>query len=740
MGKQSREKKEKRNQEEQPEKKVLFSSGFEKACLFVITCGIYIVLFSPLVVSTKFFFPFVAPKTTFFRIGVEIIFAAYLLLAASNSRYRPKINPLAIAVFLFIAVFILTSFTGINFDRSFWSTYERMTGIWTMLHLLAFFIVLSGVFKERKDWERLLGVSIIVGVILSLYILSGKGISTRGGGTIGNTSFMAAYLLFDIFFAVALFLSKKGGWRIFAGISLVPMLYVVFDVSARGAHASFWLGIFLLAMGYLFFSRRKNLKRLAWAVVLFLIISVSLALVFQPPFLKDRADKLLYKQMTPRFTVWEMAWEGFKERPVLGWGPENFNVAFNQNFNPCLFTARCGKEIWFDRAHNIVMDTLVTMGAVGFLSYLAIFGTALFGILKIIPRISNIRDIFLPLGMGVLLVIYFFHNMLVFDMINTYLVFFLVLAFIGFLVWGGKEEAEPKRRKVGPFFGSLVLVATLVSLYLGNIQPIKAGYHTVQMLGIQELEASIDNFKKSLNSLMIKYEPREHFSQRVTRNIVGQSGQAQYLLEASALAKKEMEKSAEQNSLDFRPHLFLGKLYNVSYYITQNSRDLVRAEEVLTRAIELSPTNQQGYWYLGEVMLPQGRSEEAVALFEKALELEPEYDQSRWYLAMAYSATGKPSEARREMEKIESYWQNDVQNLKKAINIYIQLQDDQALVPLYLKVLESEPDNSNIWASLAASYANTGQIDKARQAALKAVEINPDLTSKIQEFLDSLPQ
>ena len=221
MGKQSREKwqkREERGSEASSKSGVQFGlsrtetkfpvRGLEKTCLFIIKWGTYLVLFIPLIINTNFFFPFVAPKTIFFRIIIEIILLAYLLLVMKNRAYRPRINPLTIAVSLFLAIFILTSFTGINLHRSFWSTNERMTGIFTMLHLFAFFIVLTSVLKERKEWERVLGVSVIVGVILSFYILMGKELSTRGGGTIGNTSFMAAYLLFDVFFALILFFSN----------------------------------------------------------------------------------------------------------------------------------------------------------------------------------------------------------------------------------------------------------------------------------------------------------------------------------------------------------------------------------------------------------------------------------------------------------------------------------------------------------------------------------------------------
>jgi O-antigen ligase len=338
MGKQSREKWERlsrRNlgEDKREDREITPQSGLEKTCLFIIRWGVYLILFTPLIIHKSFFFPFVAPKTIFFRIMVEIILAAYLFLAITARNYRPKINILTVAIALFLGIFILSSFVGVNPDRSFWSTNERMTGVWTMLHLFAFFIVLVSVFKRRKDWERALGVSIIVGVLLSLYVLSGDELSSRGGGTIGNTSFMAAYLLFDIFFAIILFLAKRGAWQIFTGLSLLVMLPVLFTSSARGAIVAFFLGVGLLILGYLFFSQSKTLKRTAVAIVLVLVIFAIILTIAQPAFLKSEIEHTI-REMRSRFVVWETGWQGFLERPILGWGPENFNNVFLKYFNP----------------------------------------------------------------------------------------------------------------------------------------------------------------------------------------------------------------------------------------------------------------------------------------------------------------------------------------------------------------------------------------------------------------------
>ena len=69
MGKKSREKKlrkEENEKENNLEKKINFSSSFEKVCFYIVKWGIYLSLFSPLILSRSYFFPFVVPKTIFF--------------------------------------------------------------------------------------------------------------------------------------------------------------------------------------------------------------------------------------------------------------------------------------------------------------------------------------------------------------------------------------------------------------------------------------------------------------------------------------------------------------------------------------------------------------------------------------------------------------------------------------------------------------------------------------------------
>jgi len=166
MGKRSREKKERRLREEiQPGREK--EEGISPILVGIIRWATYLILFAPLIISGQYFFPFVGPKSIFFMGLVEIIFFTWLFLIVFNPKYRPRFNILSIALILFLVVLILSTVFGADISRSFWSKYERMTGLLMWVHLFAFFLVISSVFK-KQDWIKIFSVSIFAAILMSL--------------------------------------------------------------------------------------------------------------------------------------------------------------------------------------------------------------------------------------------------------------------------------------------------------------------------------------------------------------------------------------------------------------------------------------------------------------------------------------------------------------------------------------------------------------------------------------------
>ena len=115
MGKKSRLKKERRKDLKENQQSSLpppFLTFFIKYFTFVI-------LLTPLIVSGRFYFPFVGPKSLFFMGGVEILFFCWLILILNYRRYLPKPNKVLFGLGLFLLVLILSAILGVDFSRSF---------------------------------------------------------------------------------------------------------------------------------------------------------------------------------------------------------------------------------------------------------------------------------------------------------------------------------------------------------------------------------------------------------------------------------------------------------------------------------------------------------------------------------------------------------------------------------------------------------------------------------------------
>jgi O-antigen ligase len=640
----------------------------------------YLILFTPLILSSKFFFPFVGPKSLYFFAISEIIFFLWLILIFIDSRYRPQINALLIALSIYLFIFILASIFGVNFSYSFWSKYERMTGILMHLHLFSFFLVLGSTFKEG-DFKKFFGFSNFVAILASFIALANlKNPTMRGGGTIGNESFLGTYLLFNVFFALYLIFKTKEFAKIFSIVSFLILSFsllligvnlknlsftkalsaIFFKEGARAAKLSFYGGLVLLFFLWLIASKRKILKILgSISLISSLIFSafVFYSLLTQP---EGFFRKLIEKEVGSfggRFPVWQEAWQGFLEKPLLGWGPENFEFSFVKHYNPCMPTPECGGEIWFDRAHNIIFDTLISTGILGMISYLLIFAAIFYILWK--NFVKNKTDFFTPGIFTSLFIAYFVQNLTVFDMVSSFMVFFLSLAFVASFE---KDFEKKEIKKLSPLYLIFVLILFFVSFYEFVILPVLTDGYII--LAIKEKIGTPERlkyFQKALSTSPLgKFQIRQFFAENEMANLDFKNLNENVKKEIEFLIE-ELKKSTKESPLDFRSFLRLGDLYNI--YVFFEPAKVKEGEEILRKAIEISPKNQQGYWSLAQNLIYQGRIDEAISLIQKAVDLEPKFKNSHLILIRVLKIAGKEDLAKQKFEeaiKINPNWEEDL--------------------------------------------------------------------------------
>ncbi|MBI4095156.1 MAG: O-antigen ligase family protein [Candidatus Liptonbacteria bacterium] len=393
---------------------------------------LYASLASALVVLSATFFPFIGGKYYFFRISIEFSLIFLLLHWAFEagpgelgSLFRRAVsNPLFIAVSLFAFFYVLASFFAYDPSGAFWSNYERGEGGFQMMHYYIFFVLLTFHFRDWSSWRRAFYLFLSIALLMILYGILANGVLEIPGvnsgadadrlvrfvgpysseslpesawgrltlarfqGTLGNPAYVAPFLMFSIFYASFLWLSsaepkkKTGnanwkGWVAFSGLMLVFLFFFVLS-QTRGA----FLGLGAGGIAYLlslFFARPQARKAIGGTLAGLLIVGGFLVYYRNTDVVKkipgtrflELADVGLGdRTIQTRFWTWNSAWQGFKERPILGWGPENFSITFDKYFDPRHFVPNMNTETWFDRAHNVVFDYLAATGVLGLLSYL----------------------------------------------------------------------------------------------------------------------------------------------------------------------------------------------------------------------------------------------------------------------------------------------------------------------------------------------------------------------------------
>src|SRR3989344_1061155 len=247
---------------------------------YIVIGGLFLIPFVPLIIANSLYFPFIVGKAFAFRILIEIVFAAWLVIMLLDSRYRPKLSWISGSIGSFLFIIFLANIFGLNPYFSFWSNFERMEGFVTLLHLGAFFVVLGSVFDE-KLWKRFFHVSLGVSVFISFYSLFQLfgWIEIRQGGarvdgTMGNAIYLALYLMFHFFISLFYFLKAQKYW-LFYLLTMLLNLIIIYFTASRGVILGLDLGL-IIAFSLIFFleKERKVLRRNIGITLLTLIVLI----------------------------------------------------------------------------------------------------------------------------------------------------------------------------------------------------------------------------------------------------------------------------------------------------------------------------------------------------------------------------------------------------------------------------------------------------------------------------------
>lgn len=779
----------------------------QQALRYIVLGAIFILPLLPFLVAESLFFPYITGKNFAFRVLVEVMLGAWIVLMLLDARYRPRFSWLLGCVAIFVAVIFAADLFSENVFKSFWSNFERMEGWVTLAHLLAYFVVAGSVLTTQRLWlawfSTTLAVSAVLGVMGVFEVIdamSGEG-RNRIITTFGNATYVAIYSVFHVFFA-ALVLARHQlpAWGRTLVLATIPLnLFALFFTATRGAILGFLMGIGLSMLLVMLFEglRAARVQRwfgLAYGIlfaalgVLFVLlvigasapasvilgtvtlvglvagihaiivlstrdvawlpktaagITLALVVVIGGFFAAKDTDLV---QRTPvlsrfasidiesgtvnaRFQIWHMAWQGFQERPLLGWGQESFNYVFNKYYAPEMYN----QEPWFDRVHNIVGDWFIAGGALGGIAYFSIPLILLYYLWWHRSAGAPFSRTEQSLITG-LLAAYFFNNLFVFDNITSYVLYFTLLAYVHQRV--SAQQAPLTAQWVVPaqtvktIIAPAVLVVTIGAAYGINA----AGYFTARdllqgLVGRNNPETNLSYFESALAYDFIgRQEVREQFLQAATALARNQNVDPQLKQEYFTKAKSAMEKEIARNPDDARLHLFMGT------FLMRFQR-MEAARESLERARALSPNKQTIYFQLGETYLNEGNFDQALEILRRAYELEPEYDEARKLYALSALYAGEQELAEELLVEAYGTIALDEDRFVQALH---QAGRYEAVADIMRTRLAKQPDNAQLRVSLSAALFDAGRRQEAIAVLEELQERSPKYEEQAQEFIEQM--
>ncbi|HPA25389.1 MAG TPA: O-antigen ligase family protein [bacterium] len=726
---------------------------------YALKTVLYLILITPILISSKYLFPFITTKTIYFRLMVEIALVLYLILLFITNEFKPKMNKLSWSVVIFGGVIFLTGITGMDFYRTFWGTIERGEGFLTISHLMIYFLLLTWVFKSKKDWLNYISALIGVGLMVDLYailqkaqvenfFLFGRVINSGGRltATLGNAAFLGAFTLAQFFLSLLIVLKRNHwGWKILGASGALINLYVLFQTQTRGAGIALAI---VLIIGSLFFAlkiREKKLKFMALGFFILIIASIILIFTFKNSSLVQN-NPMLYRLVSisktditteSRLLAWDTSWKGWQDRFIFGYGWENYNIAFNKYFHAEIFKD-AGSQLWFDRAHNTIFDVAVATGLIGLINYLTIFGLALYYLYKKLAK-----DFYLSFILMCSLVAHFIQNIFVFDVLSTYVILYTVLALITFINF--EEEENPNKNNPKKDFNIILLIGLILIItflaYIFNCKPLQANKIGIQALSLagSDEKQTVKLFEEGI--ALNTYQTME-LRQKLADNILAVNRTKNGLTQDDVnnnyqISIKEIKKNIEEHPNDVQNHLYLMALNN--QYGSSNKQAYGEVLIWGEKALRLSPTRPQIYFEMGQASINLGNFTDGITYFKKALALNEEAQESHWNLFAAYSLIKKNELADAEIKWLENngFDFTSSQNLNRLYTIYMLSDRKEKMVETLEKLIDLEPNADN-YAKIAAAYKEVGQFDKARAAVNKAVELNPELQAEAVKFLQLL--
>ncbi len=466
--------------------------------------GILLVMAMPLILSNDTLFPFIVGKAIYARSVIEVTFGVWLLLIFFYPRYRPSRSLVLGALAVWLLISLVAGFTGVSAVRSLWSTYERMQGIVDLAHWFVFIAITGSVFRSLADWRILFTVNLIVCMIVSflginqhygIFDMTDFGIRSadRIESTLGNATYVGAYTMVNALIGLSLIVHSLGlsqggtagepeqaprsrtarrrGRRVERQasptgvtfnylpwlqsvwvLSVMLNLWALWLTGTRGAVVGLGAATIVFSIGYAIWGRNRIARAVSYGLIAIAVAGIALFGIVRTTSALDsvvESNTMLARMssiglgdasISGRVAGAQAGLLAFAEKPALGWGPENFLIAWGKHVD-----SEAAERDRFDQAHNKLVEELTTKGALGFLSYMLVWLAMTWAMFISIRRRRDNGQLAV-LILAATMLAYFVQNLFLFDTPVTLLQFSMLAAFAVSQEYWARERDEKRER------------------------------------------------------------------------------------------------------------------------------------------------------------------------------------------------------------------------------------------------------------------------------------------------------
>jgi O-antigen ligase/tetratricopeptide (TPR) repeat protein len=712
----------------------------KKVAYWVAVVALFIIPFLSLYVSSGFF-PFITGKNFAFRALVEIAFGGWVLLALADRKYRPHFSWPVFSYKLLVLWMIVADVLAVNPQKAFWSNFERMDGWVTLAHLLVFFVVLSSILTVNNLWRKwwlafITGAGLVTGygLLQLMHLMPIHQSADRIDATLGNAEYLAGYLLFAI--AITLWQAfetrdREYAWLKYGLFVLTALEFIVLFATGTRATLIGLIGAGMIGSVLWMFEAGKHGRKGAVAVLIALVLVVgglfalrNTTFIQTSPNLNRLASTFSLKhELGVRLTIWHMAIEGIKEKPVHGWGQEGYNYVFNTYYEPALY----GQEPWFDRAHNVFLDWLVAGGIPALLLFLSALGTAMYSLYR--APISRAARLLLLTA----LIAYMIQGLAVFDNLFTYIPLIAILAYAHSVrsrpVKMFETLPQLSEMALNTVVAPVALVGTLLIVWFVNVPTVRASYDLIGALTpANDVQTRFNYFKQAyadgsfanqeIAEQLVQFAPQVVGSSQVPDALRSEIAQYAVNQVGSVIAA-----APRDTRLRLQYALLLRGIGNIDAATVESAK-----------ARELSPNKQTVITEQGIEAFQLGKYAAAKEYFAQAAALYPGNKDAETYIAGTLIMEGNVPGAKAQL--MQTYGTTSV-NHPILLLAYYQQKDWKDLEVIVKQRLLEQKD-ANTGYQLAAVYAQMGRMQDAIAQVRDTMLAHPETAAQGQQLLGQL--